>query len=91
VSIIRRYAEILVENKGPRQPLPGFYAVVGRTVHDPMIVGIGFEPTPLLSLLQDHRASKIRLIFPFPPRPSGHQRNWMSDTLPPAEQSFASG
>jgi hypothetical protein len=71
------YAETLSENMGPLRPLPGFYADDGRTVHDSMIVGIGFEPSPLLPLLQDHRASKIRLIFPFPPGPPGHRRNWM--------------
>jgi hypothetical protein len=72
-----RYAEILSENIGPLRPLPGFYADDGRTDHDSMIVGIGFEPSPLLPLLQGHRARRIRLIFPFPPGPPGHRRNWM--------------
>jgi hypothetical protein len=71
------YAEILSENIGPLRPLPGFFADDGRTDHDSIIVGIGFEPSPLLPLLQDHRARKIRLIFPFPPGPPGHLRNWM--------------
>lgn len=72
-----RYAKILSENIGVLRPLPGFFADDGRTVHDSMIVGIGFESTPLLPLLQDHRARKIRLIFPFPPGPPAHRRNWM--------------
>ena len=71
------YADILSENIGPLRALPGFYADDGRTDHASMIVGIGFEPSPLLQLLQDHRARKIRLIFPFPPGPPGHRRNWM--------------
>ena len=71
------YAEILSENIGPLRTLPGFYADDGRTDHDSMIVGIGFEPSPLLPLLQAHHPRKIRLIFPFPPGAPGHRRNWM--------------
>jgi len=71
------YADLLSENLGPLRPLPGFFADDGSTDHDSIIVGIGFEPSPLLPLLQDYRASKIRLIFPFPPGLPGHHRNWM--------------
>jgi hypothetical protein len=71
------YAEVLSENIGPLRPLPGFFADDGRTDHDSMIVGIGFEPSPLLPLLHAHRPRKIRLIFPFPPGAPGHRRNWM--------------
>ena len=71
------YAEILSENNGPLRTLPGFFADDGRKDHDSIIVGIGFEPSPLLPMLQGQRAGKIRLIFPFPPGPPGHLRNWM--------------
>ena len=67
----------LSENIGPLRPLPGFFADDGRSDHDLLIVGIGFKPSPLLPLLQDHRANRIRLIFPFPPGPPGYRRNWM--------------
>lgn len=71
------YAELLSSNIGPLRALPGFYAEDGRTEHGSIIVGIGFDPSPLVPLLQDHQARKIRLIFPFPPGPPGHRRNWM--------------
>lgn len=84
------YAEVLSENSGPLRPLPGFFVEDGRSQHDSIVVGIGFEPLGLVPLLQDQRASKIRLIFPFPPGPPGHHRNWMFvkqiETLTQSEQ-----
>ncbi len=71
------YAEQLSENVAPLRVLPGFYAEDGRSRHDSLIVGIGFEPLGLVPLLSDQVSDKIRLIFPFPPGPPGHRRNWM--------------
>lgn len=71
------YAEQLSENMEPLRVLPGFFAEDGRSSHDALIVGIGFEPLGLVSLLSDIGSKKIRLIFPFPPGPPGHRRNWM--------------
>jgi hypothetical protein len=71
------YADHLSENVGALRTLPGFFAEDGRTQHDSIIIGIGFEPLGLLPLLSDQRSDKIRLIFPFPPGPPGHRRNWM--------------
>jgi hypothetical protein len=71
------YADQLSENITPLRVLPGFYAEEGRSRHDLLIVGIGFEPLGLVPLLSDQVSNKIRLIFPFPPGPPGHRRNWM--------------
>lgn len=69
------YAESLSENISPLRVLPGFNAGDAGDQRRSLIIGIGFEPTGLDTLLteQDH----IRLIFPFPPGPPGHRRNWM--------------
>ncbi len=71
------YAEQLSESVAPLRVLPGFFAEDGRTQHGSIIVGIGFEPISLMPLLSDHTSDKIRLIFPFPPGPPGHRKNWM--------------
>lgn len=71
------YAEQLSENVAPLRVLPGFFAEDGRSRHDSLIVGIGFEPLSLVPLLSDQVSDRIRLIFPFPPGPPGHRRNWM--------------
>ena len=57
--------------------LPGFFADDGRSSHDSVIVGIGFDPMGVVSLLSDQASDKIRLIFPFPPGSAGNRRNWM--------------
>lgn len=71
------YAEHLSENTAPLRVLPGFFAEDGRSRHDSLIVGIGFEPLSLVPLLSDQVSDRVRLIFPFPPGPPGHRRNWM--------------
>jgi hypothetical protein len=71
------YANQLSENVGPLRVLPGFYADDGRSHHASLVIGIGFEPVGIASLLSDQVSDKIRLIFPFPPGPPGHHRNWM--------------
>ena len=71
------YSDSLSENLAPLRALPGFFAEDGRSRHDSIIVGIGFEPLGLIPLLRNHEANKIKLIFPFPPGPPGHRRNWM--------------
>ena len=71
------YADTLAENMNPLRTLPGFYAENGRADHDVVVVGIGFEPSGLLGFLQDQKCRSIRLIFPFPPGPPGHRRNWL--------------
>ena len=71
------YSEELSENTAPVRVLPGFFAEDGRSRHDSIIVGVGFEPLGLVSLLGDQVSDKIKLVFPFPPGPPGHWRNWM--------------
>ena len=71
------YSDKLSENLGPLRVLPGFFTEDGRTQHESIIVGIGFEPLGLVSLLKDQVSNKIRLIFPFPPDPPVQRRNWM--------------
>lgn len=71
------YAERLSENAGPLKVLPGFFAEDGRSSHHSIVIGIGFEPLGIGQLLSDQLSEKIRLIFPFPPGPPGHRRNWM--------------
>ena len=71
------YSDKLSENVEPLRVLPGFFAEDGRSQHDSIIVGIGFEPFSLISWLSDQKSGRIRLIFPFPPGPPGHVRNWM--------------
>ena len=71
------YAEQLSENLSPLRVLPGFYAEDGRSRHESLFVGIGFAPLGLFPLLSEEVTSRIRLIFPFPPGPPGHRRNWM--------------
>ena len=71
------YSDKLSENLAPLRVLPGFFAEDGRTTHDSLIIGIGFEPLGLIPLLKNQAASNIKLIFPFPPGPPGHRRNWM--------------
>ena len=71
------YAEQLSENVSPLRVIPGFFAEDGRSQHDSIIVGIGFEPLGIVQLLSDQVSKRIRLIFPFPPGPPGHRRNWM--------------
>ena len=71
------YSKELSENTAPVRALPGFFAEDGRSRHGSIIVGVGFEPLGLVSLLGDQVSDKIKLIFPFPPGPPGHRRNWM--------------
>ncbi|MGX1101171.1 hypothetical protein [Amorphus sp. MBR-141] len=71
------YAPILSENISPLRVLPSFAGDAPRSRHGSLIIGIGFEPTGLDALLADQPSDAIRLIFPFPPGPPGHQRNWM--------------
>lgn len=71
------YSDYLSGNSGPLRALPGFYADDGRETHDNVIVGIGFEPLGLLPLLNKQASGRIRLIFPFPPGPPAHRKNWM--------------
>ena len=71
------YAERLSENISPLRTLPGFNTDDSRTRRGSLIIGIGFEPLGLTTLLSDQASDRIRLIFPFPPGPPGHRRNWM--------------
>jgi hypothetical protein len=71
------YAKLLSANAAPLRVLPGFFAENGRTQHESIVVGIGFEPMGIASLLSGQSSKRIRLIFPFPPGPPGHHRNWM--------------
>ena len=71
------YSDELAENREQLRVLPGFFAENGRSQHESIIVGIGFEPLSLVSGLNEQESNKIRLIFPFPPGPPGHWRNWM--------------
>lgn len=71
------YATTLSENVSPLRVLPSFAGDPTRDRHDSLIIGIGFEPTGLDALLAEQASDAIRLIFPFPPGPPGHQRNWM--------------
>ena len=71
------YSDSLSENLAPLRVLPGFFADDARSSHDSIIVGIGFEPLGLIPLLNNQEFNKIKLIFPFPPGPPGHRRNWM--------------
>lgn len=71
------YADSLSENISPLRVLPSFSGGEARGRHGSLIIGIGFEPTGLDSLLAEQASDAIRLIFPFPPGPPGHHRNWM--------------
>jgi hypothetical protein len=71
------YAEQLSENISPLRVLPGFAGDGSRDRHGSLIIGIGFAPTGLDALLAEQPSDAIRLIFPFPPGPPGHHRNWM--------------
>lgn len=71
------YAETLSENVSALRVLPGFNADEHHGRRASLIIGVGFEPTGLDTLLNDQASDKIRLIFPFPPGPPGHRRNWM--------------
>ena len=71
------YSDGLSENREPPRVLPGFFVEDGRSQHESIIIGIGFEPLSLVPWLKDQASDNIRLIFPFPPGPPGHRRNWM--------------
>ncbi len=71
------YSDKLSENLAPLRVVPGFFAENGRSKHESIIIGIGFEPLGLIPLLRNQDSNKIKLIFPFPPGPPGHRRNWM--------------
>ena len=71
------YSDELSENLAPPRVIPGFFAEDGRSYHDSLIIGIGFEPLGLIPLLKNQTWTNIKLIFPFPPGPPGHRRNWM--------------
>ena len=71
------YADQLSANAAPLKVLPGFFAEDGRRHHESIVLGIGFEPMGIPSLLSEQSSKRIRLIFPFPPGPPGHHRNWM--------------
>lgn len=71
------YAATLSENISPLRVLPSFAGDPARDRHGSLVIGIGFEPTGLDALLADQASDAIRLIFPFPPGPPGHHRNWM--------------
>ena len=72
-----RYSNELSQNLVPLRMIPGFFAENSRREHDSIIVGIGFEPLGLIQMLGGQVSGKIKLIFPFPPGPPGHRRNWM--------------
>lgn len=72
-----RHADQLSGNAGPVTVLPGFFADNGRSQHDSIIVGIGFDPLGIMPLLGAQASNRVRLIFPFPPGPPAHRRNWM--------------
>ncbi len=71
------YATTLSANISPLRVLPSFPGDTARGRHGSLIIGIGFEPSGLDTLLADQQSDAIRLIFPFPPGPPGHHRNWM--------------
>ena len=71
------YSDKLSENFGPATRAARLFTEDGRTQHESIIVGIGFEPLGLVSLLKDQVSNKVRLIFPFPPDPPVQRRNWM--------------
>lgn len=72
-----QYSLTLTENLMPLRMLPGFYAEDGRSKHESIIVGIGFEASGVVRVIKEQASGKLRLIFPFPPGPPGHIRNWM--------------
>ena len=71
------YSDRLSENNELPRVLPGFFAEDGRSQHESIIIGIGFEPSNLVEWLSGQDSDNIRLIFPFPPGPPSHRRNWM--------------
>lgn len=71
------YANNLSANISPLRVLPSFVGEAARDRHGSLIIGIGFEPTGIDDLLAEQQSDAIRLIFPFPPGPPGHHRNWM--------------
>ena len=70
------YSDQLSENMLGLQTIPGFYSDGVRKRHDSLIAGVGFEAGGLVQLLEAQASDSIRLIFPFPPGPPGHWRNW---------------
>ena len=70
------YSDGLSENRELPRVLPGFFVEDERNRHESIIIGIGFEPSSLVEWLEGQESDNIRLIFPFPPGPPGHRRNW---------------
>ncbi len=81
----------LASNPEPWDALPGF-RVARRQVADlKILVGIGFEPLGLPSLVEsgEFNNSPISFLFPFPADQSSNAKNWrfIRDIFPNAEQA----
>ena len=69
---------ILAEDHGPLQSLPLFGPNSFDDQVDLAVIGVGFVPLGLASLLEPFRDAvvPVELLFPFPPGPPFYQRNW---------------
>ena len=72
-----RYGPQLAYDPRPIQVLPGFPGD-GTMTYEQVIIGIGFAVLGLSSLLEGIEIGGLRLLFPFPPGPPSHGRNWMA-------------
>jgi hypothetical protein len=67
----------LAEDHGPLKCLPLFGPNSFDDQVDIAIIGVGFVPLGLASLLEPYKDSTpVELLFPFPPGPPFYQRNW---------------
>lgn len=70
------HAQVLSENPEALRALPTFASTEGRTHHDYVFVGVGFQTSGMRTLLNDETANSLQLLFPFPPGPPLSERNW---------------
>ncbi|NMM28832.1 MAG: hypothetical protein HHJ12_16460 [Glaciimonas sp.] len=70
--------EPLAENPSNWAPLPGFLSPRPEPTNKCVIIGLGYEPLGLPELYSSglFKNSDIRLVFPFPAKPSSVSRNW---------------
>jgi hypothetical protein len=69
---------MLAEDHSPLQSLPLFGQTSFDDNIDLAVIGVGFVPLGIASLLDTYknRAVPVELLFPFPPGPPFYQRNW---------------
>jgi hypothetical protein len=77
-TVPEQYGEVLAEDPEPWRPLPMYGSVVTDPRTARIIVGVGYQPLQLHTILDGVRfhSLNVKLLLPFPSIPPGFMRNW---------------